>query len=903
MATTITTTTGAISPTHFNNQRKLDRCANGNLWAMIHNVSQSRLEFWVSTDDGASWTEESDQRIDNIEDDAAGSMRIATRADGAERLGVVYVRSSHVRGNLGKFNDARTGFSWQQSNLILSTAGSSDFWSYPDLELVPLGSSWVMPVAWSRLIANKTYLWWTRVRWPESGNGIVLRATILHERVSTIHTRPSLAVRHLGDDETVYTASPDLYIAWATGAPGDNQPRQYMMRMTSRGLTWDRGIVRVMREAGVLAGEKTAAAFTGKAFVAVRAPYDDGTEDPETLQLHIMDPPDAIRETIDVPALGSGDIANVGLSWDNYSGDVYILANGDANQNPKYIRYLWATRQFDASWTTVNADGANGNSFSLKPGSRHTRVEMLYSIVSGADRAARYELVDTTNTLPSMPTWVTPTGAKNRSASLDLEWAHQDVDGDAQSAYTLERRLNAGAAEYWNGATWQSVLVNITSATQSVTLSSGWAAAGDSLEFRVRTADAVDFGPFSAVLPILATTIVNPSITSPANGANLNSTPVTLTWTADEQSAFRVRLLESSLEVYDSDWVGEPETRAFEIPYVLEDGASYTIELTTQNLVGFESAAQSVTVTVSLAPPPTPIVTLTAIPADGAIDVAIDNEAPTAFPAVGAIGTGHTSTSSGTSKLVNCPTHNADDRLVLIMCWDGTAAISSVSAVDGDVWVERFNGLAASSAARLAVYEIVKRSTGASSQDVTVTLGTASIGAASILRITGSHNSQGLVASTNATGTSTAPNPTAATLTDATAEDTLWIAACGYDDGTVTVSGYPANYASNQTNVRANVSTGAGIGYATRELNAASEDPGAFTISGSQEWAAVTLGILAESYADNNDIYRTGPDAIETLIARFVEADTTFRDYGVAHDLEYTYRVVARSSSGATTST
>lgn len=629
MATTITTTTGGTPNTQFNNQRKLDRTRNGVLWAMITIPTTNELQFHFSTNNGASWAEDTTRRISSVDVDAGASMRIATRADGAERIGVVYVRNDHVRVNLGNFRANRQSFTWQDSNVIATTAGSSSFWGYPDLELVPLGSWWVLAAFWSRHISGKAYLWWNRIRFRENGPGDAGRARIIHERVSTLHTRPSVAVRHLGDDENVYTAAPHLYVAWAQGGVGDPEPRQYMMRLTSRGTTWDQGIVRVLREAGVLDGSKTAAAYTGKAFVALRAPYNDGTEDPTTLQLQTMDPADAIREVIDVPDLGSGNIANVGVSWDSYSGDVYLLANGASNQSPKYIRYIWATRQFDSAWTTINADGANGNSFSIKPGSRANRIEMLYSIVSGANRAARYELAATTNTLPSTPTWVTVTGAKNRNASLLLQWQHNDVDGDAQAAYTLERRVNGGAAEYWNGATWQASLVNVSSATQQVTLSSGWGAAdGDLIDYRIRTSDGVGFGPYSATLTILASTIVDPTITFPTNGANLTATPVTVTWTVAEQSAFRIRFLETGNEVYDSDWIGEPDTRAFEVPFDLQNGASYTIELTTQNLAGLDSNVQSVAVTVSLTPPPTPILTLVSVPSVGAIDVVIDNGTP-----------------------------------------------------------------------------------------------------------------------------------------------------------------------------------------------------------------------------------------------------------------------------------
>ncbi len=77
------------------------------------------------------------------------------------------------------------------------------------------------------------------------------------------------------------------------------------------------------------------------------------------------------------------------------------------------------------------------------------------------------------------------------------------------------------------------------------------------------------------------------------------------------------------------------------------------------------------------------------------------------------------------------------------------------------------------------------------------------------------------------------------------AEDTLWIAAAmaGDDDQSVTV--WPTDYIDNQTETLAGagVNNSAAIYATSRELNAASEDPGAFTIQSSESWLAWTIAI------------------------------------------------------------
>lgn len=78
------------------------------------------------------------------------------------------------------------------------------------------------------------------------------------------------------------------------------------------------------------------------------------------------------------------------------------------------------------------------------------------------------------------------------------------------------------------------------------------------------------------------------------------------------------------------------------------------------------------------------------------------------------------------------------------------------------------------------------------------------------------------------------------------ADDTLWFAACGYDDGTRTVTTYPADY-SNGRNDRTTYRLGCGVGSGRRELNADSENPVSFHISESEEWVAATVAIRGEA--------------------------------------------------------
>ena len=158
-----------------------------------------------------------------------------------------------------------------------------------------------------------------------------------------------------------------------------------------------------------------------------------------------------------------------------------------------------------------------------------------------------------------------------------------------------------------------------------------------------------------------------------------------------------------------------------------------------------------------------------------------------------------------------------------------------------------------------------KHSTGTETGNFTVTLGAAEQGVWRVLRITNWYGalvllptniiagSTGFLSVTDTTtlnttfdtGTNTAPNPGLTNPYSWETEDTLWIAAYAVD-GAAVATAYPTNYVNGVTQSSGGA-TGAGLGLAFRELNAASEDAGAFTLDVSEDWVAVTYAIRGDN--------------------------------------------------------
>lgn len=101
-----------------------------------------------------------------------------------------------------------------------------------------------------------------------------------------------------------------------------------------------------------------------------------------------------------------------------------------------------------------------------------------------------------------------------------------------------------------------------------------------------------------------------------------------------------------------------------------------------------------------------------------------------------------------------------------------------------------------------------------------------------------------LIDTTWTNGSSNVPDPPA--LSGMASGDYRVVAACCYFDARRSVSGYPTNYADNQSNPTHDANNEAGVGHATRALTSiTAEDPGTFTLSGNIIWGAATIAIPA----------------------------------------------------------
>lgn len=161
-------------------------------------------------------------------------------------------------------------------------------------------------------------------------------------------------------------------------------------------------------------------------------------------------------------------------------------------------------------------------------------------------------------------------------------------------------------------------------------------------------------------------------------------------------------------------------------------------------------------------------------------------------------------------------------------------------------WVTLFNGNNTADDPMLVLW----LPPGASQVDATITTDTGTRSTGYLYRIDGEDSWTPSVAGAAATGNTTAPDPPASgtpSWNSGGATDTTWIApAVWRNDNTLVASGgYPTDYTQHQV-ASADITGGAqgvGIAISGRQLNAASTDPGAYTILLARNWITTTIGI------------------------------------------------------------
>ncbi len=226
------------------------------------------------------------------------------------------------------------------------------------------------------------------------------------------------------------------------------------------------------------------------------------------------------------------------------------------------------------------------------------------------------------------------------------------------------------------------------------------------------------------------------------------------------------------------------------------------------------------------------------------------------FPSIAAINGGNDVVNQ-TNHIVNLPAGIVAHDLLLIFF----AADAGPTITFPEGWTELFQDDNTAVVTLAIAYRVADGTEGAT---ITVTTSNIQMTAHTTYRITGNWSTPEVGVAVKVTDA----NPDSPNLVPTWGSaNTLWLAVYASDANPITTV-YPVNYTDGRNDV-ANDAEGAGVGSARRELNAANENPGAFTMSFVDNWIATTVAIAP---------------IVEVTATGISSGEYTVKTYGVANE-------------------
>lgn len=417
--------------TAYSNQRKLDRCQNGVLWAL---VSKEAYHLIYSTDDGKTWTD-----YGNIGGSGGNYVENASLfIDLDDYLHIVYKNgfNGYITYLRGTPNAARTAWTLSPAATIRADA----LGDYPDVIAHREGTGWKAHIVASRHDTTTTD---NTLYYPitiDSAGTITVGVEVSIGGVygNTVAKFPSIDFRHTGDGKTVSANGPDLFVAWSAGATGAGLGIRFRKAVYSAGSwTWnaereidanqyvDNGSYRWLNclfdGTRVLLGYVT---YTGADIWFILKERDVG--DTATTGLYAFNAVGGSAGDY-VPEDGS-------MSYDA-QGNVYFIGryHEGPDRNPvgyrRWVRSTSTMEPFVLGSTELN----HPVYASAKRGSSFARIEWIYTSGNNAPYQVKYDVLRT------------GTGVRVWNGSA---WTVKPVKEWNGSAW-VPREL-----KYWNGSVW-----------------------------------------------------------------------------------------------------------------------------------------------------------------------------------------------------------------------------------------------------------------------------------------------------------------------------------------------------------------------------------------------------------------------------------------------------------------
>ncbi|MHB0965266.1 MAG: hypothetical protein ACYC36_02320, partial [Bellilinea sp.] len=239
-----------------------------------------------------------------------------------------------------------------------------------------------------------------------------------------------------------------------------------------------------------------------------------------------------------------------------------------------------------------------------------------------------------------------------------------------------------------------------------------------------------------------------------------------------------------------------------------------------------------------------------------------------AFPTIHSANAGTTSTSSTTASVTLPATISAGDLLMVRIGFSAVGTVTWDNTTAG-TWT---NLVSASNGTNIGYQIYTKVADGTEGgKTLTITIPSSQIA----YRAVAFSGADTATAPEFSSTTGSGANPNSLSLTPSWGSmDTLWLSDEANANGNTTVTAYPSGFVGG-TNHTTGTIAGVGIGCSNLDLNAATEDPGAYTLSASRAWIAVTVAIKPSSGGVSSTISSAQAQGATGAITRTVNASVS----------------------------
>lgn len=289
---------------------------------------------------------------------------------------------------------------------------------------------------------------------------------------------PQIDIEHVGDGTS--SPVPHLWVSF-----GRTELR--LVKMAWSNNRWTGPTSAVTLRTGLAAQDSIAARWDGQRFLQA-VPHPDAALTSRVLIFERNRANSASVQRTTTNDHPAGVVRWCSIAYNSVNGDFRVYAVGTSSTVLYYCDFIRKTSTF-TSWTQVSASSVlNGHNWGVR---HETYGNARYDVVH-AEGVTPFTLVHTSQTVtypPNAPEWqygthpLTPAanGAPFDVASaLRLDWLFSDPDpGDVQTAYALSRQSGSWPIEYWRESdkTWQPAEVKNVSGTTEKTLAALAAAA------------------------------------------------------------------------------------------------------------------------------------------------------------------------------------------------------------------------------------------------------------------------------------------------------------------------------------------------------------------------------------------------------------------------------------------